>query len=104
MPWGWLNPEPQGDPNSLPGKDVNPRLLTLRGLSPTDWHSAPSEIEAGGFGVTSASSRVWAEADRLLRVSGDGRDGDCGGVRTAQLELPLLQFVPVAPCPVAGHH
>ena len=21
-----------------------------------------------------------------------------------QLELPLLQFVPVAPCPVAGHH
>jgi len=21
-----------------------------------------------------------------------------------QLELPLLQFVPVAPCPVTGHH
>jgi len=21
-----------------------------------------------------------------------------------QLELPLLQFVPVAPCPIAGHH
>jgi len=21
-----------------------------------------------------------------------------------QTELPLLQFVPVAPCPVAGHH
>jgi len=21
-----------------------------------------------------------------------------------QLELPLLQFVPIAPCPVAGHH
>jgi len=21
-----------------------------------------------------------------------------------QLELPVLQFVPVAPCPVAGHH
>jgi len=21
-----------------------------------------------------------------------------------QLELPMLQFVPVAPCPVAGHH
>jgi len=21
-----------------------------------------------------------------------------------QMELPLLQFVPVAPCPVAGHH
>jgi len=21
-----------------------------------------------------------------------------------QLELPLLQFMPVAPCPVAGHH
>ena len=21
-----------------------------------------------------------------------------------QLELPMLQFVPIAPCPVAGHH
>jgi len=21
-----------------------------------------------------------------------------------QVELPMLQFVPVAPCPVAGHH
>jgi len=21
-----------------------------------------------------------------------------------QMELPMLQFVPVAPCPVAGHH
>jgi len=21
-----------------------------------------------------------------------------------QMELPLLQFVPIAPCPVAGHH
>ena len=21
-----------------------------------------------------------------------------------QLELPVLQFVPIAPCPVAGHH
>jgi len=21
-----------------------------------------------------------------------------------QLELPLLQFVPIAPCPIAGHH
>jgi len=21
-----------------------------------------------------------------------------------QMELPVLQFVPIAPCPVAGHH
>jgi len=26
------------------------------------------------------------------------------GLPHVQLELPMLQFVPVAPCPVAGHH
>ena len=45
---------------------------------------------------------------RLHNLSGQPIPGLCQPQREVlphvQMELPMLQFVPVAPCPVAGHH
>jgi len=46
---------------------------------------------------------------RLHNLSGQPVPGLCHPQREevlphVQMELPMLQFVPIAPCPVAGHH
>jgi len=76
--------------------------------------SSPTPLPKQGHPQQAAQDRVQAGLEYLQRRRLHDLPGQPGpGLRYpqreevlphVQLELPLLQFVPVAPCPVTGHH
>jgi len=85
-----------------------------RGWQGPLWVTQPNPLPKQGHPEQAAQHRgqVWLEYLQRRRLhSLPGQSGP--GLRhpqrevvlpRVQLELPLLQFVPIAPCPVAGHH
>jgi len=76
--------------------------------------SRPTPLPKQGHLKQAAQDLVQAGLEYLQRrrlhtLPGQPVSGLCHPQREevlplVQTELPLLQFVPVAPCPVAGHH
>jgi len=76
--------------------------------------SSPIPLPKQGHPEQAAQDRVQVGLEYLQRRRIHNLPGQPGpGLRypqreevlpPVQMELPLLQFVPVAPCPVAGHH
>jgi len=76
--------------------------------------SSPNPLPKQGHPEQAAQDLVqvgfeYLQRRRLHNLSGQPVPGLCHPQREevlprVQLELPLLQFVPVAPCPVSGHH
>ena len=75
--------------------------------------SSPTLLPKQGHLQQAAQDLVQADLEHLQRrlhnLPGQPGPGLCHPQREEvlphlQLELPLLQFVPVAPCPVTGHH
>ena len=74
----------------------------------------PTPLPKQGHPAQAAQDRVQAGLEYLQRRRLHNLPGQPGpGLRHpqredvlphVQLELPLLQFVPVAPCPISGHH
>jgi len=84
---GWKGPLWVTQPNPLP-KQGHPE------------QAAQHHVQAG---------REYLQRRRLHRLPGQTESGLRHPQREevlphVQMELPLLQFVPVAPCPVTGHH
>jgi len=75
---------------------------------------SPTPCPSQGHPEQAAQDRVQAGLEYLQRRRLHSLPGQPGpGLRHlqseevlphVQTELPLLQFVPIAPCPVAGHH
>ena len=80
----------------------------------TLWVTQPNSLLKQGHLQQDAQHRVQAGLEYLQRRRLHSHPGQPGpGLRHPQreedlphlqLELPLLQFVPIAPCPVTGHH
>ena len=76
--------------------------------------AGPTPLPKQGHPEPAAQDRVQEGLEYLQRKRLHSLPGQPGpGLRHPQseedlphlqLELPLLQFVPIAPCPVAGHH
>jgi len=85
-----------------------------RGWKGPLWVTQPKPLPKQGHPQQAAQHRGQAGLEYLQRRRLHSFPGQPGpGLRhpqreevlpCVQLELPLLQFVPVAPCPVAGHH
>ena len=85
-----------------------------RGWQGPLWVTQPNPLPKQGHPEQAAQHRGQAGLEHLQRRRLHSLPGQPGpGLRHPQreevlphlqLELPMLQFVPVAPCPVAGHH
>jgi len=92
----------------------NPRVPAWSGLEGTSGVTQPNPLPKQRHPEQAAQHRVQAGLEHLQRRRLHSLPGQPGpGLRHPQreevlphlqLELPVLQFVPVAPCPVAGHH
>ena len=78
------------------------------------WSTSPTPLLKQGHPEQAAQDLVqvgleYIQRRRLHNLPGKPVAGLCHPQREevlphVQMELPLLQFVPIAPCPVAGHH
>ena len=85
-----------------------------RGWKGPLWSPSSTPLPKQGHPEQAAQDHVQAGLEYLRRRRLHSLPGQPGpGLRhpqreevlpRVQLELPLLQFVPIAPCPVAGHH
>ena len=90
------------------------RITERWGLEGTSVVTQPNPLPKQGHSEQGAQHHVQAGLEYLQRRRLHSLPGQPGpGLRhpqreealpRVQLELPLLQFVPVAPCPVTGHH
>ena len=86
----------------------------VRGWKGPLWVTQSNPLPKQGHPEQAAQDRVQAGLEYLQRRRLHSLPGQPGpGLRHpqreevlpyVQTELPLLQFVPMAPCPVAGHH
>ena len=92
----------------------NHRIPAWQGLEGPLGNPQPNPLPKQGHPEQAAQHRVqtgleYLQRRRLHSPSGQPGPGLCHPQREEvlprfQLELPLLQFVPIAPCPVTGHH
>ena len=86
----------------------------VRGWQGYLWVTQSNPLPKQGHPEQAAQHRIQAGLEYLQRRRLHSLPGQPGPglhhppgeevLPRVQLELPLLQFVPVAPCPVAGHH
>jgi len=90
------------------------RITECSGLEGTSGSSSPTPLPKQGCLQQAAQDLVqvgleYLQRRRLRNLPGQPVPRLCHPQREevlphVQTELPLLQFVPIAPCPVAGHH
>jgi len=105
-------PTPRTHGSSPVTESQNPSMAGV-GRDPL-WVTQPNPLPKQGHPEQAAQHRVQAGLEYLQRRRLHSLPGQPGpGLRhppreevlpRVQLELPLLQFVPIAPCPVTGHH
>jgi len=109
-----LRPVPPSRQVLRPCEAISHRIAECLGLEGTSGVTQPNPLNKQGHPEQAAQHRVqpgleYLQRRRLHSPSGQPGPGLCYPQREevlprVPLELPLLPFVPVAPCPVAGHH